>query len=151
MQTHSTPTAASLPAATRKDWVGLVVLSIACMLYSMDLAVLFLANPLILAELHPSPTQLLWMNDIYGFMVAGFLVTMGTLGDLAGRVCLRHFASERRVQEGKGKRPPYLFFPFPFSFLFPFGHTNQIDDAPISIGEYASVCQSSRMYVGECR
>ena len=75
----------TIPSATRREWVGLMVLSIACMLYSMDLSVLFLAMPAITAELQPSPTQLLWINDIYGFMVAGFLVTMGTLGDLKGR------------------------------------------------------------------
>jgi MFS transporter, DHA2 family, multidrug resistance protein len=79
------PNAADQPHATRKDWWGLIVLCIACTLYSMDLSVLFLAMPAITAELKPSPTQLLWMNDIYGFMVAGFLVTMGTLGDLKGR------------------------------------------------------------------
>jgi MFS transporter, DHA2 family, multidrug resistance protein len=73
------------PKATTREWLGLVVLSIACMLYSMDLSVLFLAMPAITAELQPSPTELLWINDIYGFMVAGFLVTMGTLGDLRGR------------------------------------------------------------------
>ncbi len=28
---------------------------------------------------------MLWIIDIYGFMVAGFLVTMGTLGDRIGR------------------------------------------------------------------
>ncbi len=71
--------------ATPREWLGLYVLSIACMLYSMDLSVLFLAIPSIVAELDPSPTQLLWINDIYGFMVAGFLVTMGTLGDRVGR------------------------------------------------------------------
>jgi MFS transporter, DHA2 family, multidrug resistance protein len=77
---------ASQPAlATPRDWLGLYVLSIACMLYSMDLSVLFLAIPSIVTELDPSPTQLLWINDIYGFMVAGFLVTMGTLGDRIGR------------------------------------------------------------------
>jgi MFS transporter, DHA2 family, multidrug resistance protein len=75
----------TLPAATRQEWLGVVVLSIACMIYSMDLSVLFLAMPSITAELKPTPTQLLWINDIYGFMVAGFLVTMGTLGDLRGR------------------------------------------------------------------
>ena len=85
MMTTDTISAQSPPKATRKEWVGLVVLSIACMLYSMDLSVLFLAMPAITAELQPSPTQLLWINDIYGFMVAGFLVTMGTLGDLKGR------------------------------------------------------------------
>lgn len=78
-------TSEELPAATRKEWLGVVVLSIACMIYSMDLSVLFLAIPSITVELKPTPTQLLWINDIYGFMVAGFLVTMGTLGDLQGR------------------------------------------------------------------
>jgi MFS transporter, DHA2 family, multidrug resistance protein len=77
-QTHSR-------TGTPRDWLGLYVLSVACMLYSMDLSVLFLAIPSIVADLHPSPTQLLWINDIYGFMVAGFLVTMGTLGDRIGR------------------------------------------------------------------
>ena len=51
----------------------------------MDLSVLFLALPAITSELKPSATELLWINDIYGFMVAGFLVTMGTLGDRVGR------------------------------------------------------------------
>ncbi|MDH4439651.1 MAG: MFS transporter [Rhizobium sp.] len=71
--------------ATRREWIGLVILSIACLIYSMDLSVLFLAIPAIVQDLDPSATQLLWINDIYGFMVAGFLVTMGTLGDRIGR------------------------------------------------------------------
>jgi MFS transporter, DHA2 family, multidrug resistance protein len=73
------------PSATSREWLGLYVLAIACLLYSMDLSVLFLAIPSIVKDLAPSPTQILWMNDIYGFMVAGFLVTMGTLGDRIGR------------------------------------------------------------------
>ncbi|AMM85200.1 MFS transporter [Martelella sp. AD-3] len=71
--------------ATRREWTGLVALSVACLVYSMDLSVLFLAIPSIVRELEPSATELLWMNDIYGFMVAGFLVTMGGLGDRIGR------------------------------------------------------------------
>lgn len=71
--------------ATRREWIGLFVLSIACLVYSMDLSVLFLAIPAIVRDLDPSPSELLWINDIYGFMVAGFLVTMGTLGDRVGR------------------------------------------------------------------
>lgn len=71
--------------AGRREWIGLYVLSIACLIYSMDLSVLFLAMPAIVADLDPSASQLLWINDIYGFMVAGFLVTMGTLGDRVGR------------------------------------------------------------------
>jgi DHA2 family multidrug resistance protein-like MFS transporter len=76
------------PAATRagrREWIGLAVLALACVLYAMDLTVLHLAVPSLSADLRPSSTQLLWITDIYGFMVAGFLVTMGTLGDRIGR------------------------------------------------------------------
>jgi DHA2 family multidrug resistance protein-like MFS transporter len=51
----------------------------------MDLTVLHLAVPKLSADLQPSSTQLLWIIDIYGFMVAGCLITMGTLGDRIGR------------------------------------------------------------------
>ncbi len=72
-------------SATRKEWVGLAVLALACLLYVMDLTVLHLAVPALSADLEPTSTQLLWIIDVYGFMVAGALVTMGTLGDRIGR------------------------------------------------------------------
>jgi MFS transporter, DHA2 family, multidrug resistance protein len=71
--------------ATRREWIGLAVIAIACVLYVMDLTVLHLAIPEISEDLQPSSTQLLWIIDIYGFMVAGSLITMGTLGDRIGR------------------------------------------------------------------
>jgi DHA2 family multidrug resistance protein-like MFS transporter len=71
--------------AGRREWIGLAVLALACLLYAMDLTVLHLAVPALSEELKPSSAQLLWITDIYGFMVAGFLVTMGTLGDRIGR------------------------------------------------------------------
>jgi len=77
--------AAAIPKATRRDWIGLAVIALPCMLYSMDLTVLNLAVPALSADLAPSASQLLWIVDIYGFMVAGFLITMGTLGDRIGR------------------------------------------------------------------
>src|SRR5688500_6136227 len=73
------------PKAGRREWIGLAVLALACLLYVMDLTVLHLAVPAISAELKPSSSELLWIIDIYGFMVAGFLITMGTLGDRIGR------------------------------------------------------------------
>ena len=73
------------PRAGRREWIGLAVLALACLLYVMDLTVLHLAVPSLSADLAPSSAQLLWIIDIYGFMVAGFLVTMGTLGDRIGR------------------------------------------------------------------
>jgi DHA2 family multidrug resistance protein-like MFS transporter len=75
----------SPPKATRRDWIGLAVLALPCLLYSMDLTVLHLAVPEIAAHLKPSSSELLWIVDIYGFMVAGALITMGTLGDRIGR------------------------------------------------------------------
>src|SRR6266571_6619207 len=68
-----------------REWTGLAVLALACLLYAMDLTVLHLAVPSLSADLRPSSAQLLWIIDIYGFMVAGSLVTMGTLGDRIGR------------------------------------------------------------------
>src|SRR5215211_2179815 len=73
------------PRAGRREWIGLAVLALAALLYVMDLTVLHLAVPAISADLNPSSAQLLWIIDIYGFMVAGFLITMGTLGDRIGR------------------------------------------------------------------
>ncbi len=71
--------------AGRREWIGLAVIALPCMLYSMDLTVLDLAVPSLSADLKPSSTQLLWIIDIYGFFVAGSLITMGTLGDRIGR------------------------------------------------------------------
>src|SRR4030095_3894001 len=73
------------PRAGRREWSGLPVLVLPSLLVSVDLSVLFLALPKVAEDLLPSSTQLLWIVDIYGFMLAGFLVTMGTLGDRIGR------------------------------------------------------------------
>ncbi len=71
--------------ASQKEWLGLVVLALTCMLYSMDLTVLNLAVPRLSQDLQPTPSQLLWIVDVYGFFLAGSLITMGTLGDRIGR------------------------------------------------------------------
>jgi DHA2 family multidrug resistance protein-like MFS transporter len=71
--------------AGRKEWIGLSVIALPCMLYSMDLTVLNLALPHLSADLKPSSSELLWIVDIYGFLVAGFLIIMGNLGDRIGR------------------------------------------------------------------
>ncbi|HEV8697452.1 MAG TPA: MFS transporter, partial [Candidatus Limnocylindrales bacterium] len=71
--------------ATRREWLGLAVLALAALMYVMDLTVLHLAVPKMSADLRPSSTELLWIIDIYGFFVAGALITMGSLGDRIGR------------------------------------------------------------------
>lgn len=73
------------PRATAREWTGLAVLTIPCLIYAMDLTVLYLAVPEITEQLRPSASKLLWIVDVYGFMVAGFLITFGTLGDRIGR------------------------------------------------------------------
>ncbi|MGK5522077.1 MFS transporter [Micromonospora sp. URMC 107] len=73
------------PGAGRREWIGLAVLTLPTLLLSLDLNVLYLALPQLSADLAPDAAQLLWIMDIYGFMIAGFLVTMGTLGDRIGR------------------------------------------------------------------
>src|SRR5512146_427431 len=78
-------TANDTQRAGRREWIGLAVLALACLLYVMDLTVLHLAVPSLSEDLKPSSAQLLWIIDVYGFLVAGSLITMGTLGDRVGR------------------------------------------------------------------
>src|SRR5687767_13733353 len=80
----------SAPRAGRREWIGLAVLALPCLLYSMDLTVLHLAIPKLSADLKPSSAELLWIIDIYGFMVAGWLITIGTLGDRIGHRKILH-------------------------------------------------------------
>ena len=78
-------TTANPPRAGRREWLGLAVIALPSLLYSMDLTVLYLAVPSLTQDLQPSSSELLWITDIYGFLIAGLLITMGTLGDRIGR------------------------------------------------------------------
>ena len=73
------------PLAGRREWWGLGLLALPLFVLAMDASVLFLAAPHIGAALDPSATQWLWALDVYGFMIAGLLITMGALGDRIGR------------------------------------------------------------------
>ncbi|MET0131960.1 MAG: MFS transporter, partial [Kibdelosporangium sp.] len=75
----------AVPRAGRREWIGLAVLALPTLLLALDMSVLYLALPHLGADLGASSSQLLWIMDIYAFMIAGFLVTMGTLGDRIGR------------------------------------------------------------------
>ncbi|MEW2068872.1 MFS transporter [Streptomyces sp. NPDC007346] len=78
------PEAPVRKAGTR-EWVGLATLALPTLLISLDQSVLYLALPHLAEGLNPTGTQTLWIMDIYGFLIAGFLITMGTLGDRIGR------------------------------------------------------------------
>jgi len=71
--------------ASGREWTGLAVLLLPLLLVSMDVSVLYFAVPFISRDLEPSSTQQLWIFDIYGFVLAGLLITMGSLGDRIGR------------------------------------------------------------------
>lgn len=76
---------AANPQAALRSWLGLVVLALPTLLLSVDTTVLVLALPKLSAALGASSTQQLWIIDVYGFMIAGLLVTMGSIGDRIGR------------------------------------------------------------------
>ncbi|GHJ44211.1 MFS transporter [Catellatospora sp. TT07R-123] len=78
------PTEAS-PLAGKREWIGLAVLALPTLLGALDIGALYLALPHLSVDLHTTSTQQLWVADIYGFLTAGLLVTMGTLGDRIGR------------------------------------------------------------------
>ncbi len=73
------------PRAGRREWIALGVLLLPLLLVSMDTSVLLYAVPFITKALHPSSTEQLWMYDVYGFVIAGLLITMGAAGDRIGR------------------------------------------------------------------
>lgn len=71
--------------AGRREWIGLMVLALPTLLVSMDMTILYLAAPSLSADLKPSGAELLWISDIYGFLLAGVLIPMGAIGDQIGR------------------------------------------------------------------
>ncbi|MFJ5549036.1 MFS transporter [Streptomyces sp. NPDC093225] len=81
-RTTATPPAA---AGSRGRWLALSVLVLAVLLVAVDATVLGLATPFLSEDLQPSGAQLLWIGDVYSFVIAGLLVSMGSLGDRIGR------------------------------------------------------------------
>ncbi|GAA4902901.1 DHA2 family multidrug resistance protein-like MFS transporter [Stackebrandtia albiflava] len=76
---------AAAPArATRREWAGLALLVLPMLVLSIDLTVLFFAMPRLSLDLQPTASESLWIVHVYGFLIAGFLVTMGRLGDRFG-------------------------------------------------------------------
>lgn len=71
--------------ATWREWSGFALLLLPVLVLATDLTVLFLAMPSIAADLQPGTSQMLWILHVYGFVIAGMLITMGRLGDRIGR------------------------------------------------------------------
>ncbi len=71
--------------AGRRELLGLAVLTLPTILVALDMSVLYLALPHLATGLGATDIQQLWITDIYGFVLAGLLVTMGNIGDRIGR------------------------------------------------------------------
>ncbi|MFF4816747.1 MFS transporter [Kitasatospora sp. NPDC001309] len=65
--------------------LGLALLMLPTLVVAMDMTALLLALPRLSADLGASAVEQLWISDGYGLMVAGLVITMGTLGDRIGR------------------------------------------------------------------
>ncbi|APE16762.1 MFS transporter [Mycobacterium sp. WY10] len=65
-------------------WLALGVLSLGVLLIGVDGTALAVAAPTFGRDLGMTATQILWIGDIYSFVLAGLLVTMGSLGDRIG-------------------------------------------------------------------
>ncbi|MEU8693261.1 MFS transporter [Streptomyces sp. NPDC048665] len=68
-----------------RAWLGLAVLMLPTSVVAMDMTALLLALPRLSADLGADNIEQLWISDSYGLMVAGLVITMGTLGDRIGR------------------------------------------------------------------
>ena len=73
------------PAAHERRWWALAVPTLPVLIIAMDSTILGFAVPQLSEALQPSSSQLLWIVDIYSFVLAGLLITMGSLGDRIGR------------------------------------------------------------------
>lgn len=71
--------------AGRREWCALGALVLVVLLLAIDGTVLYLAVPSLVEHLDPTATELLWIGDIYAFVLAGLLISMGNLADRIGR------------------------------------------------------------------
>jgi hypothetical protein len=55
--------AVDAPRAGRREWIGLAVMALPCLLYPTGLAALNLAVPSLSADLQPGSSQLLWITE----------------------------------------------------------------------------------------
>ncbi|MFN3600294.1 MAG: MFS transporter [Dietzia sp.] len=81
---HLAENPADPPRVSVRAWFGLALLLLPMLALATDLTVLFFALPTLSADLEPTSTQALWIVHAYGFLIAGFLVAMGRLGDRVG-------------------------------------------------------------------
>ncbi|MFM1886016.1 MAG: hypothetical protein RL026_1173 [Pseudomonadota bacterium] len=73
--------------APRRDprrWLTLLIVASALFMICVDMTVLYIALPTLARDLPATPTQGLWILNVYALVVAGLLPGLGTLGDRHG-------------------------------------------------------------------
>ena len=72
-------------APTRREWLGLAVLSIGLGLIVLDGTIVGVALPAIIGDLHLDLTDAQWVNSLYAVLLAALLLSTGNLADRWGR------------------------------------------------------------------
>ncbi|MFI0444418.1 MFS transporter [Actinomadura sp. 6N118] len=80
----STARTDTVPFSNTRKWGTFGICVLLVLVPNIDLTALNQAVPHLTADLHPSATQILWIADAYGFVLAGLLITMGGVGDRIG-------------------------------------------------------------------
>ncbi|GAA3627180.1 quaternary ammonium compound efflux MFS transporter QacA [Kineosporia mesophila] len=70
---------------SRRRWAGLAVLAASLLVVVMDMTVLNVALPDLIADLKPGAVSQLWIVDAYPVVLAGLLVPVSSLADRWGR------------------------------------------------------------------
>ena len=75
----------TVAAASRRDWLAVVVISVSLLMIGLDNTILNVTLPTLQRALSASASQLQWTVDVYLMVFAGLLLAAGNLGDRIGR------------------------------------------------------------------
>ncbi|HEY8478409.1 MAG TPA: MFS transporter, partial [Spirillospora sp.] len=73
------------PAADRRHWTGMVVISLGVSLIIVDATIVGVLLPRIITDLGLTTTDAEWTTSVYALVFAALLIPFGRAGDLAGR------------------------------------------------------------------
>lgn len=83
---HVASTAGPPPALpSRRRWAVLGVVCLSLMVLPLDTTILNVALPTLARRFHADNSGLQWIVDAYTLVLAGLLLTAGSLGDRVGR------------------------------------------------------------------
>ena len=75
----------TIPALNPMRWRAIGIIALAVALIIMDATVVTVVLPVLIREVGLTAADAEWVNSIYSLVFAAILITMGRLGDIAGR------------------------------------------------------------------